>query len=202
MAPPNSRFSALPASSSLTAPFALALCIGVRVVHTTVKFEVVFMKKLWLICLVLVPLSGTAPQVTSPDGFKCWPAASLNQAVQNLAQQAASDPHHFAVQQIADFPNEAVLLVHREADGQAEWHETQVDLVFVQSGSATLVVGGTLVNGETVAPHEKRNGTIQGGFRQKVGVGDVIRIPPATPHQFLLDGSKELTYVVVKAKGY
>jgi mannose-6-phosphate isomerase-like protein (cupin superfamily) len=171
-------------------------------VQTTAEFEVVFMKKLWLICLVLVPLSGTTPQVASPEGFKCWPAASMNQAAQNLAQQAASDPHHFAVQQLADFPNEAILLVHREADGQAEWHETQVDVVFVQSGSATLVVGGTLLNGETVAPHEKRNGTIQGGFRQKVGVGDVIRIPPKTPHQFLLDGSKELTYVVVKAKGY
>src|SRR5256885_6957313 len=30
--------------------------------------------------------------------------------------------------------------VHREADGQVEWHETQVDVFFVQSGSATLVV--------------------------------------------------------------
>jgi mannose-6-phosphate isomerase-like protein (cupin superfamily) len=94
------------------------------------------------------------------------------------------------------------LLVHREADGQPEWHETQVDVVFVQSGSATLIVGGTLVNGETVAPHEKRNGTIEGGVRQKVGAGDVLRIPAKTPHQFVLDGSKDLTYIVIKAKGY
>jgi mannose-6-phosphate isomerase-like protein (cupin superfamily) len=101
-----------------------------------------------------------------------------------------------------DFPNEAVLLVHRETDWQAEWHETQVDLIFVQSGSATLLVGGMLVNGETVAPHEKRNGTIQGGFRQKVTAGDWIRIPPKTPHQFLLEDSKELNYMVIKAKGY
>lgn len=160
------------------------------------------MRKLWLICLVLAPLSDVAPQATSPEGFKYWAAASMNQGIQALAQQAASDPHHFAVQQLGDFANEAVLLVHREADGQAEWHETQVDVVFVQSGSATLVVGGTLVNGETVAPHEKRNGTIQGGFRQKVAAGDVIRIPAKTPHQFFLDGSKELTYIVIKVKGY
>ena len=126
----------------------------------------------------------------------------MNQVAQGLTQQAASDPHHFAVKQLADFPNETALLVRREADGQAEWHETQVDVVFVQSGSATLVVGGTLVNGETVAPHEKRNGTIQGGIRQKVAAGDLIRIPAKTPHQFLLDGAKEFTYIVLKVKGY
>jgi hypothetical protein len=91
---------------------------------------------------------------------------------------AASDPNRFVVKQPADFPNESALLVHRQADGQPEWHETQVDVVFVQSGSATLLVGRTLINGETVAPHEKRNGAIQGGVRQKVSAADLIRIPP------------------------
>jgi len=160
------------------------------------------MKKLGLISMFLIPLSAVFPQATSPEGFKFWSAASLSQANSDLMRQAASDPHHFAVQQLGDFPNEAVLLVHRAADGQAEWHETQVDVVYVLSGSATLVVGGTLVNGETVAPHEKRNGTIEGGTRQKVSAGDWLRIPPKTPHQFLLEGAKEFTYMVVKAKGY
>jgi len=173
-----------------------------KVVQTILTHEVKFMRKLWLLFFVLAPLSVVAPQATSPDGFKDWPASSMAQTTQALAKQAASDPHHFAVQQLGDFPNEAVLLVHREADGSPEWHETQVDVVFVQSGSATLVVGGTLVNGETVAPHEKRNGTIEGGARQKVGVGDVLRIPAKTPHQFVLDGAKEFTYVVIKVKGY
>jgi mannose-6-phosphate isomerase-like protein (cupin superfamily) len=160
------------------------------------------MKKFLLLSLALAPLSIVAPQATSPGVFQQWQASTMNQISQTLAQQASSDPHHFAVQQLGDFPNEAILLVHREADGQPEWHETQVDVVFVQSGSATLVVGGILVNGETVAPHEKRNGTIEGGARVKVGAGDVLRIPAKTPHQFVLDGSKELTYVVIKAKGY
>ncbi len=94
------------------------------------------------------------------------------------------------------------MLVHRESDGQAEWHETQADVFFVQSGSATLLVGGTLMNGETVSPHEKRNGTIQGGARRKLSAGDIIRIPARTPHQLLLEGSPEFNYFVVKVKGY
>ena len=160
------------------------------------------MRNLWFLCLILVPLFGVTPETTSPEGFNFWSATSMNQVAQGLTQQAASDPHHFAVKQLADFTNESVLLVRREAEGQAEWHETQVDVVFVQSGSATLLVGGTLVNGETVAPHEKRNGTIQGGIRQKIAAGDLIRIPAKTPHQFFLDGAKEFTYIVLKVKGY
>jgi mannose-6-phosphate isomerase-like protein (cupin superfamily) len=160
------------------------------------------MRKLWLLCFVLIPLSGVAPQATSPEGFKYWPAASLNDDVQALTQKAASDPHHLATQQLGDFTNEAVLFAHREADGLAESHETQVDVVFVRSGSAMLVVGGTLVSPETVAPHEQRSGAIEGGVRQKVAAGDMIRIPAKTPHQLLLDGSKEISYIVVKVKGY
>lgn len=160
------------------------------------------MRTLGFLSMLLLPLSGVSVDTTEPEGFKFWSAASVNQATHDLVEPAASDPHHFAVRQLGDFPNEAVLLVHRGADGQAEWHETQVDVIYVQSGSATLLVGGTLVNGETVAPHEKRDGTIQGGFRQKVTAGDWIRIPPKTPHQFLLEGSKELDYMVIKAKGY
>jgi mannose-6-phosphate isomerase-like protein (cupin superfamily) len=164
--------------------------------------EVKSMKKLWLLCCVLILFTPTSPQSTTLEGFKYWSVESLSQAVPALSQQAAADPHRFAVKQLADFPNDAPLLVHREADGPPEWHETQVDVVVVRSGTATLIVGGTLLNGETVAPHEKRNGTIEGGVRQKVSAGDLIRIPQNTPHQFLLDGSKEFTYLVIKIKGY
>jgi len=119
-----------------------------------------------------------------------------------LNEQAATDPHHVAVKQLSDFPNELFLLGRREADGQVEWHETQADVFVVQSGSATLLVGGTMVNGETVSPNEKRNGSIQGGVRQKLSPGDIVHIPARVPHQLLLDGSHEFTYFVIKVKGY
>jgi len=94
------------------------------------------------------------------------------------------------------------MLAHREADGVVEWHETQADVFFVLSGSATLIVAGSMVGGDTVEPHEKRNGTIQGGTRVTLSAGDIVRIPPKMPHQILLDGSKDFTYFVIKIKGY
>lgn len=160
------------------------------------------MKFACLLCGSVLSLLAAAQDVSAPSGFQHWTPSSLNQIGQTLDSNAVTDPHKFAVQQLADFPNEAVLLVHRMADGQPEWHETQVDVIWVQSGSATLLVGGTLINGETVAPHEKRNGSIQGGIREKLGPGDIVRIPSRTPHQILLAGSKEFSYVVVKVKGY
>jgi mannose-6-phosphate isomerase-like protein (cupin superfamily) len=160
------------------------------------------MKKIWFLFLLAIPFLVVKSEEPVPQGFGHWPPASLQRVSQALAAEAATDPHHFAVKQLSDFPNEAFLLVHREADGQVEWHETQVDVFFVQSGSATLVVGGTLINGETVAPHEKRNGTIQGGARQKLSAGDVVRIPARIPHQLVLDGAHEFTYFVIKVKGY
>jgi mannose-6-phosphate isomerase-like protein (cupin superfamily) len=158
--------------------------------------------KRFLVCFLLAIPLLLAAQSTAPEGFEHWTTADLGRVAQDLTTAAASDPHHFAVKQLADFPNDAILQVHREADGQVEWHETQVDIFFVQSGSATLVFGGTYSNGETVAPHEKRNGTIQGGNRQKLTSGDVVRIPARVPHQVLLDGAHEFTYFVVKVKGY
>ncbi len=160
------------------------------------------MKKLCLLSLIVFPLMALQSEEPLPAGFEHWTPASLQTVAQALSTEAAGDPHHFAVRQLSDYPNESFLLVRREADGQAEWHETQIDIIFVQSGSATLVVGGKLIGAEMVAPHEKRNGTIQGGARQKLSAGDVVRIPPRTPHQLLLDGAREFTYIVIKGKGY
>jgi mannose-6-phosphate isomerase-like protein (cupin superfamily) len=160
------------------------------------------MKTLWLLCILTVPLLVVVAQEGAPPGFEQWTTASLKQDGQKLRSDATTDPHHFAVELLADFPNDSAMLVHRESDGQAELHETQADIFFVESGSATLVVGGTLLNGETVSPHEKRNGTIQGGVRRKLSAGDIIRIPATVPHQLLLEGSPEFNYFVIKIKGY
>jgi len=159
------------------------------------------MKKCLAFCVLCIPML-LAAQGSAVEGFDHWTASSLASMSKPLTAAAASDPHHAATKQLSAYANEYFLLAHREGDGQAEWHETEADVFVVQSGSATLVVGGTMTGAETSAPHEKRGGTIQGGTREKLSVGDIVHIPPRTPHQLLLDGGKEFTYFVVKVKGY
>ena len=160
------------------------------------------MKRLVWLFVLAVPMMVAQSQGPLPAGVERWSTSDLQGMNKALVEKAAGDSHRAATKTISDFPNELFLLAHREADGVPELHETQVDVFFVQSGTATLIVGGTLVNAETTAPHEKRNGTIQGGTRQKLTAGDIVRIPANMPHQLLLDGAQEFTYLVIKVKGY
>jgi mannose-6-phosphate isomerase-like protein (cupin superfamily) len=160
------------------------------------------MKVFWLLGLLAIILVMVSAEEKVPEGFQHWTGASLRDLEQTLKSEADASAHHMSVRALGDFPQDKFMLSRRQTDGMPEWHENQADVFFVQSGSATLVVGGTLVGAENTEPHEKRNGTIQGGVRQKLSAGDVVRIPPKVPHQLLLDGSPEFTYFVVKVKGY
>ena len=153
-------------------------------------------------CLLAFAVLLAYSQDTAPEGFELWTGASLAQLEGQLKTEAGTSAHHIATKRLADFPNDIFMLSRREADGIVEWHENQADIFFVQSGSATLLVGGTMVGGEETEPHEKRNGKIEGGVRRTLSAGDVIRIPAKVPHQILLDGSKGFTYFVVKVKGH
>ena len=152
--------------------------------------------------LIAIALLMVSADEKLPDGFQQWTGASLKDLDQTLKTEADASSHHMSVRRLADFPQDTFMLSRRQADGVVEWHENQADVFFVESGSATLLVGGTMVGGEVTEPHEKRNGTIQGGIKRKLSAGDVVRIPPQVPHQLLLDGSPEFTYFVIKVKGY
>ncbi|SRR6266404_443827 len=160
------------------------------------------MKRLWMLCLLGFVLLPVTAQETMPKDFEHWTASSLKELERELSTEAAKNVNHLGLRRLGDFPDDLFLFAHREADGQPEWHETQADVFVVESGTATLLVGGTMIGAEITEPHEKRNGTIQGGVRRKIAAGDIIRIPAKTPHQVLLDGAPEFTYFVVKIKGY
>ena len=159
-------------------------------------------KKLFLFSLLVIPFLAVNPQTPAPAGFQHWSSAELQTLAKSLAASAATDAHKAASSIIADYPNELFMAAHREADGVAELHETQVDIFFVQSGTATLLVGGSLEGANTIAPHEKRNGVIKNAASVKLAAGDVVRIPANTPHQLVLEGAKEFTYFVIKVKNY
>jgi mannose-6-phosphate isomerase-like protein (cupin superfamily) len=145
---------------------------------------------------------GVMPQETALNGLQYWPAETFRSEAKELATKASGDQHRAATQKLGEFPNEYFLLAHREANGLAEWHETEADVFVVQSGEAVLVVGGTIPGASDTAAHEKRGDAITGGVRQKLTKGDVVRIPAKTAHQLLVEGGKEFTYFVVKVKGY
>jgi len=134
----------------------------------------------------------------APSGYKYWSAAELKAFDHSLAPKI--DAHKVAAERLVDFGNHYTMIAHREGSGEAEYHERESDVFFVTSGSGTLVVGGTMHDGKTTTPGEMRAPSIDGGTKQKLSVGDIVHIPPKTPHQMLLDPGTKTTYFVVKVK--
>ncbi|MGD0871719.1 MAG: hypothetical protein ABSB88_19370 [Bryobacteraceae bacterium] len=135
------------------------------------------LRSLLFLLLAIVPLMAA-----DPPGFVIWsrgvPPADLKGKL--------------------DFGNHALSISHRDKNGVVEVHEKLVDVLVVQSGEATLVVGGEVIGSRTTGPGEIQGDSIKGGVSKKVSTGDVIHIPAGVPHQFFLDPGKQITYFVVK----
>jgi glc operon protein GlcG len=85
----------------------------------------------------------------------------------------------------------------REGAGKAEVHVREADIIHVLEGSATLVTGGTVIDGKTVEPDEIRGSAIVGGQVSHLVKGDVVVVPKGVPHWFR-EVPEPLTYYVVK----
>ena len=146
--------------------------------------------------LTALLFAGFALPAGDPPGFQLWTSAELKGFAKTLAPKI--DAQKVATQSLGGHGNYSFMIAHREGPGQAEWHENQADIFFVQSGNATLVYGGSLVDGKTTQPHEMRAASINGGMEKSLGPGDVVTIPAKVPHQVKLDAGKQFTYFVVK----
>ena len=131
-----------------------------------------------------------------PEGFGMWKSAELKAEGKKLAPKM--DQNKVATETLVTYGNHLLMMAHREANGQAEFHETQADVFVVESGEGTLVVGGTMVDPKTVSPHEQRASSIKDGATKHLGPGDVVHIAAKTPHQVMVPTGKQITYFVVK----
>jgi mannose-6-phosphate isomerase-like protein (cupin superfamily) len=147
--------------------------------------------------LMFGPMLAGMLAAGAPAGFAHWSKATLQDYQEKLA--AKLDPKtKSASERLDTFDNHFFMIAHREGDGEAELHEGQADVFVVESGAATLVVGGEIVGARTSSPGEVRGTSIQGGERVKLGVGDVVHIAARTPHQLLIEPGGKFTYFVMK----
>ena len=140
----------------------------------------------------MILLLAIALVAADPEGFAIYSSADLKARV----DAAKPDDHKVRMNRVGSWGNHSMLAIRREGDGEAEIHETQVDVIFVKSGEGTLILGGTMVEPRTSAPGEIRAKSIKGGVSKKMATGDVIHIPAKIPHQMLVP--KALTFEVVK----
>jgi hypothetical protein len=142
--------------------------------------------------IVVVPVLAA-----DPAGFALWRAAELRQRDEALSKKVG--PDHSARETLADYGDHRFRLLYRDADGVPEQHDTIVDVVMVQSGEGTLLLGGRMINPRASSGTGEYLGTgIEGGERHALAAGDIVHIPAKIPHSFLVPAGKHITYVLVK----
>lgn len=88
---------------------------------------------------------------------------------------------------------------HRDRPGAVEIHEKDTDIISMLAGTATLVIGGTVLDRKLIEPEEIRGSGVRGGEARKISQGDVIVIPHGTPHWFK-EVNGPIDYYVVKVR--
>jgi mannose-6-phosphate isomerase-like protein (cupin superfamily) len=142
--------------------------------------------------LLVLPLVGA-----EPAGYKYWSAADLKSLAKPISDKSDTKT---SSRNLGSFGADHALMIHREGSGVAELHETEADVIVVVSGSGALIVGGTMPGSKRTAPGEVRAPSIAGGARQKIAPGDILHIPPKTPHQVMLEPGTQITYFTLKVK--
>jgi len=80
--------------------------------------------------------------------------------------------------------NYQVNASRRDGPGVVEVHTKDTDVFYVLKGSATVVTGGTMIDGKPTAPDEIRGKEITGGETRELAPGDTMIIPNGVPHWF------------------
>jgi mannose-6-phosphate isomerase-like protein (cupin superfamily) len=109
--------------------------------------------------------------------------------------------------------NVGIGVVHRaktagRGAGNGVEHSQITEVYHVIEGSATFVTGGTIENAREMPADgqvvkvlngpSSGGGAVQNGVSRKVGPGDVVIIPPNTPHWFSEITSDQIVYLVVR----
>jgi oxalate decarboxylase/phosphoglucose isomerase-like protein (cupin superfamily) len=149
------------------------------------------------------PAAAAATYVTSAE-------------VQSVAQKTATLPVSDQAIRIVNINGEynvAVGVVHRaKTVGQPTpngiEHSQITEIYHVIEGSGTLVTGGTLENPTPAAADSPtvtllngpstNGGAIRNGVSRTIGPGDVVIIPPNTPHWFSNVSSTQIVYLILR----
>ncbi len=78
-----------------------------------------------------------------------------------------------------------------------EVHDGSDDIYYVLDGTATLVLGGSLVDAREISPGEWRAKTATDGQTYTIKKGDLVFVPRGTPHQRTVTG-KGFSMILVK----
>ena len=174
------------------------------------------MKLSWLFVISVLALQGaasaqrdTVPQSTAPRATVVH-SREIRASLERAKPGALSDAM-LRVVPVESKYNIAVAVVRRSRiSGHpptgAFVHDDVTEVYQIIEGSGVLVTGGKLRSGKPVTggkilseigPSSQGKGIV-GGTRTSVGPGDIVVIPPHTPHGFVEISTKQIVYTIIR----
>ena len=164
-----------------------------------------------LLAMALVSVASQAQTPHLPRGTATdISRGEVEATVQKTASAAVSDQAIRVVSINGEY-NVGVGVVHRAKTsgvGNAVEHSQITEVYHFIEGNGTFVTGGTIENAKESAPDSPvvkvlngpstQGGVVQNGVSRQVGPGDVVIIPPNTPHWFSEITSPQIVYLVVR----
>jgi mannose-6-phosphate isomerase-like protein (cupin superfamily) len=130
-----------------------------------------------------------APAPGSPGTFK-----SGAELMDILQKNLSTSQGGMTTSAVSNTDQYRINIVHRDRAAGAIAHAGNTELHYIIEGSGTVVTGGTI---ERAAGGEAGAATIKNGVERRITKGDIIIIPPNTPHWYkAVDG--KITYLEVR----
>ena len=153
-----------------------------------------------------IGVSGNTPQ---QDEDIALAGAKVFAATTSSGKSDSSKVTYFPAAQVSkafekgmpliEIANYKVHASHRDGPGIVEVHTRDTDIIYMLEGTATLVTGGTIVDGKNIEPEEIRGRDVKNGETRQITKGDVIIVPNGVPHWFK-EVKGPLNYYVVKVR--
>jgi mannose-6-phosphate isomerase-like protein (cupin superfamily) len=141
------------------------------------------------------PLAAQEKLNSVPD-FVYWPSATIEAAADRL--EKTIDDKSLVFETIGNYQGHSVYLVLRGSTGQAEIHDTEEDVFIAKRGKATFVIGGQLVDEQSMPRKQRRGTSIKGGDRRTLTPGDIVHIPRGFAHHLEIAPGERFMYVLFK----
>ena len=113
-----------------------------------------------------------------------------------IAKETNPDEEILAFELVGSDEGYNLFLVLRGNTGTSEIHSTVSDLHTAVAGTATLVIGGELVDGFELAPGQMRGTSIKGGTEHSLKAGDAVHIPANVSHHVVIASGDQYMYFV------
>lgn len=157
-------------------------------------------KILFIAVAVAASLGGVAAQTRQPSSPSRPFVVKSKQQVSDMMKALEKKPGNTNEDIVAAGGMQtrvAVFHDEKRENDLIEVHDGADDIYYVLDGTATLLLGGSLVDANEISPGEWRAKTSTGGERVAIKKGDLIMVPRGTPHQRTATG-KTFSMILIK----